>query len=134
MIQWILLGALVVAILLTIAAWSLLRRKVHDSRDRNLLLMLWGDLESQKLSPLKLVEAEHILDTALERMGFSGTLESRLEAAKEKFSDVDSLLRAHSLSMSIVESSKTQFPAQEIEKGIKAYEQALKDLGVLASA
>lgn len=78
-----------------------------------------------------IVEADKILMTTLELMGFQGQASEKLERAKKLFSDYSGLKRAHYLRNEVVHNMDIRVLKEDAQQAIENFKQGLKDLGVL---
>lgn len=78
------------------------------------------------------VEADKLLDKALMEMGLPGkTMGERMKAAQNKFSSNNSIWYAHKMRNQIAHERNFKVDYNKAAHALKAYRQALKDLGAI---
>ena len=78
------------------------------------------------------VEADKLLDKALMEMGLPGkTMGERMKAAQNKFSSNNSVWYAHKMRNQIAHERNFKVDYNKAAHALKAYRQALKDLGAI---
>ena len=78
------------------------------------------------------VEADKLLDKALMEMGLPGkTMGERMKAASNKFSSNNSVWYAHKMRNAIAHERNFKVDYNKASHALKAYRQALKDLGAI---
>ena len=81
---------------------------------------------------LSIINADKLLDKAMIEMGVPGkTMGDRLKKASDKFSQLDSILRAHKLRNIIAHESDFELSYRQAANALAIYKQALKDLGAI---
>ena len=76
------------------------------------------------------IEADKLLDKALMEMGMPGkTMGERMKAASNKFSSNNSVWYAHKMRNAIAHERNFKIDYNKAAHALKAYRQALKDLG-----
>ena len=79
-----------------------------------------------------IIEADKLLDKAMHEMGVAGkTMGDRLKRANSKFSDINSVWRAHKLRNAIAHESGLEIGYKQATTALNIYKQALKDLGAI---
>ena len=78
------------------------------------------------------IEADKLLDKALMEMGMPGkTMGERMKAASNKFSSNNSVWYAHKVRNAIAHERNFKIDYNKAAHALKAYRQALKDLGAI---
>lgn len=78
------------------------------------------------------IEADKLLDKALMEMGLPGkTMGERMKSAQTKFSNNNSIWYAHKIRNSIAHERNFKIDYNKAAHALKAYRQALKDLGAI---
>ncbi len=78
------------------------------------------------------VEADKLLDKALMEMGLPGkTMGERMKSAQNKFSSNNSVWYAHKIRNQIAHERNFKIDYNKATHALKAYRQALKDLGAI---
>ncbi len=81
---------------------------------------------------LSIINADKLLDKAMIEMGVPGkTMGDRLKKASDKFSQLDSVWRAHKLRNIIAHESDFKLSYRQAANALAIYKQALKDLGAI---
>ena len=75
-----------------------------------------------------ILDADKLLDYALGRHGFGGSLGEKLKKSGARFSDLNSVWRAHKLRNSVAH-ELCNLDEQEARKALVAFKKALNDLG-----
>lgn len=81
---------------------------------------------------MTVINCDKLLDKALIEMGVPGkTMGDRLKKAGEKFSNVNTVWRAHKLRNAIAHESDLEITYKQAFNALGIYKQALKDLGAI---
>ncbi len=81
---------------------------------------------------MSIIEADKLLDKAMHEMGLPGkTMGDRLKHSATKFSDVNSVWRAHKLRNAIAHEAGLEIGFKQANTALSIYKQALKDLGAI---
>ena len=120
----------VVAVLGLVATFVLarLRRKKLSSFDRKRVEKEWQHALSLTDPSKRLLEAEKVLDSALECMGVHGSFSDKLKASNSGFGNIQSLWDAHKLRNRIAHEPGFSITEKDAERGVHAFERALKNL------
>ena len=120
----------VVAVLGLVATFVLarLRRKKLSSFDRKRAEKEWSHVLSINDPSKRLLEAEKVFDSALERMGVHGSFSDKLKASNHRFGNIQSLWNAHKLRNRIAHELGFSSNEKESERAVDAFEKALKTL------
>ena len=120
----------VVAVLGLIATFVLtkLRRKKLSLFDRKRAEQEWEHVLSLTDPSKRLLEAEKVLDSALECMGVHGSFSDKLKASNHRFGNIQSLWNAHKLRNRIAHEPGFSSNEKESERAVDAFEKALKTL------
>jgi len=78
-----------------------------------------------------IVEADKLLMSVLEMMGFEGPGAEKLQKAKNLFSDYNGIWQAHLLRNEVVHNIDVKIIKENAQEAIGKFKQGLKDLGVL---
>ncbi len=130
------LGAIIVfgfAMLMIIALASKLR---VSSLNKGYFQTRWKEIQALVKTPegqrLAVIDADKLVDDALKKLRFSGkTMGERLVSAQRRFSSADSLWSAHKLRNRLVHETDVRVTKAQTKTALKAFAQALKDLGAL---
>jgi len=120
----------VVAVLGLVATFVLarLRRKKLSSFDRKRVEKEWQHALSLTDPSKRLLEAEKVLDSALECMGVHGSFSDKLKASNSRFGNIQSLWDAHKLRNRIAHEPGFSIHEKDAERAVSAFERALKNL------
>lgn len=104
--------------------------KKLNSEDVVYIKAHWEDvLNILEEDPVKAVmDADKILDYALSRHGFQGSLGEKIKAAASRFSDVNGIWAAHKLRNKLAHEF-VELESDDFKTALKRFERALKDLG-----
>jgi hypothetical protein len=81
---------------------------------------------------LAIINGDKLLDRAMVEMGVPGkTMGERLKHASDRFTDVNSVWRAHKLRNVIAHESDYEISYRQATNALAIYKQALKDLGAI---
>ena len=79
-----------------------------------------------------IIEADKLLDKAMHEMGVPGkTMGDRLKRSGSKFTNLDSVWRAHKLRNAIAHEAGLEIGYKQATTALSIYKQALKDLGAI---
>jgi len=112
---------------------------ILDYKDKEIVTKRWCEIEELvklgRPSNFKqaVIEADKLLDFALERMGFRGSLGEKLKSAKNKFSaDVyNDVWGAHKIRNRLVHEMNSEILHFETKEAINKFKRGLKNLGAL---
>lgn len=92
----------------------------------------WKDIERLRgESPVQaILQADKLLDFALEKSGFTGSLGEKLKKAQAVFSDLDGLWSAHKLRNRMAHEIDHQTKDSEVKFALRMFQKAFNDLGV----
>ena len=79
-----------------------------------------------------IINGDKLLDKAMAEMGIPGkTMGERLKRAKDKFTDLNAVWRAHKLRNMIAHENDSEISYKQAKSALAIYKQALKDLGAI---
>ncbi len=78
-----------------------------------------------------ILDADKLLDLALRKKGYFGTLGQKLKSAGKLFSNLEDLWAAHKLRNRIAHELKPGIGLKQGQRALYAFEKALKDLQIL---
>jgi len=104
--------------------------------DRAYFEKKWEGLLKYASSPdaqqLAIIEADKLLDEALKRRHYRGnTMGERLVSAQSRLTDNNSVWNAHKLRNRLVHEQNVRLKHNEVDKALRGFKQALKDMGAL---
>ncbi len=89
-------------------------------------------LGSNEGMQLAIIEADKLLDEALQRLRFGGkTMGERLVSAQRMMSNPNNTWNAHKLRNRLVHESGLKVSKRQVQAALKSFRAALKDLGAL---
>lgn len=118
------------AILLTGKRGYTFNREAYQSR----FLTIENKLEANNPASFMttIIECDKLLDKAMIEMGVPGkTMGDRLKRAGDRFTNLNSVWRAHKLRNAIAHESGIEVSFKQASNAIAIYKQALKDLGAI---
>ena len=124
------LGILILGLLLL---WIIhAKRRKFSEHDRKLFKAKWVEILQLKFRNPKeaLMEADKLLDWALAKKGYSGTLSEKLKRTKRLFSDLDGLWNAHRKRNELVHEVESSVSPKEAGRFLSSYNSAFRDLGL----
>ncbi len=126
--MWILFTLIALAVVsLIFIAWKMQRRALTAHAAARLRLSL-SQAEAVPDPHRRILEAEKVIDQALRLLGFPGTFAEKLQRAGPRFSDIDSLWRAHKLRNRIAHEVGMTISEADVKHAMRAFEKALEDL------
>lgn len=130
------LAILIIAVLIFVAILLTGKRSYHFNIDyyQTRFLTIENKLDANNSATFMttIIEADKLLDKALVEMGAPGkTMGDRLKKYGSKFSNPNSVWRAHKLRNVIAHESDTQISYKQAQNALAIYKQALKDLGAI---
>jgi len=148
------LAGVITLILLVIFIWILLKiiksnKKAEKPRERETLVSLdiarnqikenWSEITRRSESPseaewkLAIIEADKLMDFALEKFGFMGeTMGDKLKSvSKNQIKSLNSLWDAHKLRNLLVHNTQFKIKQSEVIYAVEQYKKALRELGFL---
>lgn len=131
-----LLAILVVGILIFIAILITGKRGYHFNIEDYQIRFMRIENKLQKDNPVSftttIIEADKLLDKALMEMGTPGkTMGDRLKKSSNRFTELNSVWRAHKLRNAIAHEADLEISFQQAKNALAIYKQALKDLGAI---
>ncbi len=130
------LAVLIVAVFIFVAILLTGKRGYVFNREKYQTDFLAIENKLRKESPATwtttIIEADKLLDKALIEMGAPGkTMGDRLKRRGDKFSNLNSVWRAHKLRNAIAHEAGFEVGYKQALNAIEIYKQALKDLGAI---
>lgn len=91
----------------------------------------WEDVKNiTEENPVKaILDADKILDYALSRHGFQGTLGEKLRMAAPRFDDVNAVWAAHKLRNRLAHELEEDLKEREVKVALRRFKQGLRNLG-----
>lgn len=90
------------------------------------------DKDNPATFPLTIINSDKLLDKAMIEMGIPGkTMGDRLKKAGSRFTQLDTVWRAHKLRNMIAHESDFELSYRQTANALAIYKQALKDLGAI---
>lgn len=129
---WIIALIAFLALDLVLVLWVFFRRrrKIFSQKELTYIRSHWiriiDSFDSHRREAI--LDADKLLDYALSRQGFEGTVADKLKKSGYRFSDLNGLWRAHKLRNQIAhELGDTD--KEEAKKALAQFKKALNDLG-----
>lgn len=92
------------------------------------LLELWDDMVHVQDPARRILEADAILDRALQIAGFQGSMGDKLKAAGPRLPNLDAVWSAHKLRNRIAHEPGTRVSEDDAQRALKAFEKAMRSL------
>jgi hypothetical protein len=129
---WMILSVIAVLILFFGLYVLFHRKKRFSNRDIEKIQVLWKDIESISMQHPEqaILKADKLLDHALKKAGFSGTLGEKLKKARAVFRDNNAVWSAHKLRNRIAHEIDIKVTHSQAAISLKGFKKALFDLGV----
>lgn len=131
---WVVLVA-IAALLIMFAGSRLARRRsrLNRAQYQKRWLTIQNMCHKGETWPLAVIDADTLLDDALKALRYKGsTMGARLVAAQRDLSDNDGVWFAHKLRNKLVHEEIPRLYKREVQKALRGFLQALKDLGAIA--
>ena len=130
---WITALIIFLLIDITIVAFIIYKRKLSnnfDSKDLYYIQAHWVKIiDSFKAHPKHaILDADKLLDYALKKKGYQGTLGEKLKKSKSRFSDLNGVWFAHKLRNKVAH-ELDEININEAKRALKHFKKALNDLG-----
>ena len=130
------LAVLIVGILVFVAILITGKRGHHFNVEDYQIRFMRIENKLQKDNPVSftttIIEADKLLDKALMEMGTPGkTMGDRLKKSSNRFTELNSVWRAHKLRNAIAHEADLEISFQQAKNALAIYKQALKDLGAI---
>ncbi len=126
---FVLAGILVVTavIVVMLMVWKMRARKLSGDARATMEEMFRAAKNLQ--DPVRRVmEGDSVLDAALTRLGYGGSLGEKLKKAGPRFSDIDAVWRAHKLRNRLAHEAGARVAEQEANNAMAAFAKAMQDL------
>lgn len=110
----------------------LFRKKRLSKKNIIKIQTFWKDIERIRMDTPKqaILEADKLLDFALKKCGFSGSLGEKLKKAPALFTDINGVWSAHKLRNRIAHEIDHKLSSFETKNAINNFKKAIQDLGV----
>jgi hypothetical protein len=130
------LAILIVAVLIFVAILLTGKRGYHFNKESYQAKFLTIENKLSQENPATfmttIIEADKLLDKAMIEMGAPGkTMGDRLKKIGSRFSNLNSVWRAHKLRNMIAHESDVEITYKQAFNALAIYKQALKDLGAI---
>ena len=129
---WIIL-LMIALLILAFGVYVLRYRKQHlTGKDIRKVRQHWAKIQDlATLHPEQaIMNADKLLDFALNQAGYTGTLGEKMKAAQAVFRDNDALWSAHKLRNRIAHVVDVRLDRQRTKGALLAYKKAFYDLGI----
>ncbi len=130
MIGWIIVAALFVLALTATILVLIVPRKILRGAVKVKIASALMRAKSQSNPQLKIIEGDKVLDEALRLLRYHGSLGQKLKIVGPRLTNLQEVWWAHKLRNTIVHELKHVPTMVDADRAIKAYEGALKDLGL----
>lgn len=128
---WITL--LIVVMILGLGLFVLFQKKKRFTKEETKkITSLWLEIESLAATHPEqaILKADKLLDYALSKLRYDGSLGEKLKKAAPLFSDINALWKAHKLRNSIAHDVDAKTDPRSFNTAIRTFQHALLDLGL----
>lgn len=119
------------AMLVAVVVWVVSRRRGFSVQEKMFFKKKWQEITSLPDGYRAVLEADKLLDYALKKMNYSGSLGEKLKVSGTLFSDINGVWWAHKLRNRLAHDVHTQVSAKDTEKALRLFKKALRDLKAL---
>lgn len=128
----IIITALIVLVLIFGLYVLLYRKKRLSDKEIKQILILWQEIEAiaAQHPEQAIIKADKLLDHALKKAGFQGTLGEKMNKAQAVFRDNNGIWSAHKLRNRIAHEINVNISASQAQLCLKNFKNALFDLGI----
>ena len=123
-----LIGLIVIAAVVLFLVWKKQRRRKLSTSSVRRLRRQWAMLEGMQDPHRKIIDAEKIVDSALEELGYTGTFADKLRSAGPRLKNPQALWEAHKLRNRIAHDLNISFSEKDIRIALQAFDRALGSL------
>ncbi len=128
----LIVGVLVlVSLLIVFSVVYLSRKKRVTPSDRKFFQQKWEVLLGYPDLQKALMEADKLLDLALKKKGYEGSLGEKLKKSGRLFQNLDGVWSAHKMRNRIAHEIGLQLTPRDAKSALSHFRQALRDLGFL---
>lgn len=120
------------AVMVAVVVWVANRKRGFSLQEKTFFKKRWQDIASLPDGYRAVLEADKLLDYALKKKNYSGTLGEKLKVAATLFSDINGVWWAHKLRNRLAHDVHTRVSAKDTEKALRSFKRALKDLDALS--
>lgn len=121
------IGLAVVSLLYV--GWSLRKKKRKlGGEDKKEIRKLWSGVEKIEDSVRKLTEADAVLEKALSKLGYEGSMAEKLKKAGPRFPHTQAIWEAHKLRNKVVHEPGIQLNDKDAESSIRVLKKAIDRL------
>lgn len=129
-------AVLIVAVMVLIAMGLTRKKQYRFNKEKYQTRFLAIENNLVKTNPAtfmnSVIDGDKLLDKAMVEMGIPGkTMGDRLKHAKDKFSDINAVWRAHKLRNALAHEDDLEITHRQALAALAIYKQALKDLGAI---
>jgi hypothetical protein len=120
------------AVLLALFVFVASRRKGFFSADQEMFRSHWKALQHHIADhpSQAILDADKLLDLALKKRGYVGSVGDKLKSAKVMFSDLDGIWSAHKLRNKVAHEVGFEPSEKQADAALSQFKQGLVDLGV----
>jgi hypothetical protein len=125
------IGFALLIILAGAALWFVMRSmrsKKLSPASRRRIETAWGHVLALQDPVRRVMEADKVLDMALNEAGFHGTLGEKLKVAGPRFRDINSVWNAHKVRNHLAHESGARISDHEASATVNAFKRAIDDL------
>lgn len=117
---------------LVLVVWLVVRRRKMGLSDKSKseLAALWQEILSRGVRREAVLELDKLLDLALQKRGYTGSLGEKLKATDKVWSRKQAVWDAHKLRNRLAHELNAKVSERELQTAVSGFRQALRDLGV----
>ncbi len=118
------------AVISLLYVWWSLRKKKRKLRggDKKEIRKLWSGVEKIEDPARKLTEADAVLEKALLKLGYEGSMADKLKKAGPRFPHTQAIWEAHKLRNKVVHEPGISLNPKDAGRAVKAFKKAIDKL------
>jgi len=124
------LVGIIIALMVCFMVWKMSRRRLLSGSDLKRVRDAWNHVQQTREPSLQILEADKVLDLALTKLGYTGSLGEKLKKAGPRFRDINAVWSAHKLRNTLAHEVKAAPQSDQVERALRAFRTALGDLGM----
>ncbi len=122
----------ITAALVGFVAWKSIRKPSFSDKDTKFMIDKWHQIlaASQNDTRHAILDADKLLDHALKKKGYEGTLGEKMKAARTLFSDNNGIWEAHKARNKVAHELDFHISPKQCQRHLSQFKKALRDLGL----
>ncbi|MBU0457900.1 hypothetical protein KJ652_06240 [Patescibacteria group bacterium] len=122
----ILAGVAIISVIYV--GWAVKKKRVLKGVQKKEIQKLWENMLKIEDPVRKIMEADAILDKALSRLGYLGTMGEKLKKAGPRFSNLQDIWDAHKLRNRLSHEPGSAVSFKDAERAVRVIERGIKGL------